>query len=153
MKRLFLKVVLSLSMLGVTHLASSAEQGTADEAVAMVKKAVIYLKTNGKTKAIEEASNSKGKFVDRDLYLTIYDMNGVVLAHGVNPRIIGKDLSDLRDADNKLFIKEILAKASSTGTGWVDYKWINPVSKEIQAKSAYFERFDGVIIASGFYKK
>jgi cytochrome c len=76
-----------------------------------------------------------------------------VVAHGTNQKLIGKDVSDLRDADNKYFIKEILDKAKSSGKGWVDYKWVNPISKEIQAKSVYLEKADDVIIASGFYKK
>lgn len=50
-------------------------------------------------------------------------------------------------------MKEIVSKAASSGSGWVDYKWVNPVTKEIQAKSAYFEKADDVIISSGFYKK
>ena len=152
MKKLLQVVVFLFSMVVMHAFASAADHGTAEEAAAMVKKAVAYLKANGKPKMIEQAGNSKGQFVDRDLYLTIYDMNGVVLAHGVNPRIVGKNLSDLRDADGKLFVKELLAAAKAAGTGWVDYKWVNPISNEILAKSAYFERVDDVIVASGFYK-
>jgi hypothetical protein len=50
-------------------------------------------------------------------------------------------------------LKEILAKAGSTGHGWVDYKWVNPVSKEIRQKSACLEKAEDVVIATGFYKK
>lgn len=133
--------------------ALAADQGSAEEAQAMVKKAVAYMKSNGKEKALTEFSNSKGQFIDRDLYVSVYDMKGYVVAHGVNAKLIGKDVSELKDADNKPFIKEILAKAKSTGHGWVDYKWVNPVSKEIQQKSAYLEKADDVVIATGFYKK
>lgn len=154
MKKLLQAAMLVLSILGLNIAAlAAAEQGSADEASAMVKKAVAYLKTNGKEKTLAEASNPKGQFIDRDLYLSIYDLNGKVVAHGTNQKLIGKDVSDLRDADSKYFIKEILDKAKSGGKGWVDYKWVNPISKEIQAKSVYLEKADDVIIASGFYKK
>lgn len=153
MNKFFKTMLLGLTALSFSMGAVAADQGTAEEASAMVKKALTFLKANGKDKTLAEASNAKGQFIDRDLYLSIYDLSGKVLAHGTNPKLIGKDVSDLRDADNKYFIKEILAKAKSDGKGWVDYKWINPVSKEIQAKSVYLEKSEDLIIASGFYKK
>jgi len=45
----------------------AADQGTKEEAVAMVKKAIDYIKANGNEKAFAEFSNPKGQFVDRDL--------------------------------------------------------------------------------------
>lgn len=133
--------------------ALASELGTADEATAMVKKAAAYLKANGKEKTLAEISNPKGQFVDRDLYISVYDMNGNVLAHGANAKLIGKDVSALKDADGKEFIKEILAKAKSGGKGNADYKWPNPVSKEIQSKTVYFEKSDDMVLSSGYYKK
>lgn len=153
MKQLLSALALALPMLFLSHGSYAGEQGTADEASAMVKTAQIFLKANGKQKLLEEASNPKGKFIDRDLYLSIYDTSGKVVAHGTNPKLIGKDVSELKDANDKYFIKEILSKAKTAGHGWVDYKWVNPVSKEIQAKSVYLEKADDLIIASGFYKK
>jgi len=67
--------------------------------------------------------------------------------------LIGKDVTDLKDADGKYFIKDILAKAKSDGSGWIDYRWPNPTTKEIQLKSVYFEQAEGLVIASGYYKK
>ena len=136
----------------VNAIAAKAEQGSAEEAVAMVKKAVAFAKAKGKDQLLAEASNPKGQFVDRDLYLSIYDLNGKVLAHGVNPKLIGKDISTLTDPDGKPFIKDILAQAKTNGKGQEDYKWPHPVTKEYQAKSAYFEVVDGVIVSCGFYK-
>jgi signal transduction histidine kinase len=55
--------------------------------------------------------------------------------------------------DGKPFMKEILTKAAASDNGWVDYKWANPVSKEVQPKSAYFEKVGDMIISTGYYKK
>ncbi|HJV79420.1 cache domain-containing protein [Noviherbaspirillum sp.] len=60
--------------------------------------------------------------------------------------------SELKDADNKPFIKEILAKAGSVGRGRVNYEWVNPASNAIQQKSAYPEKAEDVVITTGFYK-
>lgn len=132
--------------------AFAAEHGTPDEAKEMVKKAVQFAKANGKDALLKEVSNSKGKFVDRDLYISVYDSNGVVLAHGVNPKLIGKDVSSLNDVDGKYFMRDILAQAKANGKGTTDYKWPHPDTKQYQAKSAYYETVDGVIVSCGYYK-
>lgn len=149
MQRLFITLLLALGMTGA---AQAADKGTPDEAIAMVKKAAAYYKANGKEKTLAEASNPKGQFIHKDLYLSIYDLNGKVVAHGTNPKLLGVDVSNLKDADDKFFIKDILAKAKTDGKGTVDYKWVNPISKEIQAKSTYFMKVDDLVIACGSYK-
>jgi cytochrome c len=147
----FFSVALLASGLSASAFAS-AERGSPDEAMAMVKKAVAFAKAKGKDKLLAEVSNPKGQFIDRDLYLSVYDFNGTVVAHGTNPKLIGKDVSTLADPDGKFFIKEIIAQAKANGKGRQDYKWPHPVTKEYQAKSAYFEVVDGVIVSCGYYK-
>lgn len=132
---------------------AASEQGTAEEAIAMVKKAVAYLKANGKEKAFAEFSNPKGQFIDRDLYILVLDSNIVMLAHGVNPKIIGKSLIETKDADGKPFAKQFYEIGATKGSGWVDYKWPNPVTKVIDQKSTYVEKVGDVLVACGIYKK
>ena len=127
--------------------------GSADEAKAMVDKAIAYVKANGKDKAFAEVDNQKGKFVKEDLYVWISDMSGLILAHGANEKLIGKDVSPLKDSDGKFFIKEIIEGAKTKGSGWVDYHWVNPVTKEIEKKSTYFKKDGDMIYACGIYKK
>ncbi len=151
-----MKKIVSGFILGLAALlfqsAAQAGQGTAEEAMAMVKKAGAYMKANGKDKMIAEVNNLKGQFVDRDLYVTVYDMNMKNLAHGANPRMVGKDMIELRDVDGKSYIKERLELIKAKGKGWQDYKVVNPVSKLIEPKSMYVERFDDLIIGCGIYK-
>jgi cytochrome c len=125
---------------------------TRDEAVAMVKKAVSYIRKNGRQKAYAAFSDPKGEFVDRELYISAYDSKGNNLAHGANPKIIGKNLMDYRDPDGKFPIKECLEVAKTKGSGWVEFKFVNPVTKEMQAKVAYVERFEDIGIWVGAYK-
>lgn len=132
--------------------ALAGETGSPAEAMAMVKKAGEYLKANGKEKAFAEFSNPKGSFKDRDLYIMVYDMNGVNRAHGVNPKLIGKDLIELKDADGTYIVKTFVETAKTKGKGWIDYKWPNPVSKAIESKSTYIEKHDDVLIGAGIYK-
>lgn len=131
---------------------ASADKGTAAEATTLVKKAADYLKANGKEKAFAEFNNPKGQFIDRDLYIFVFDLNGKTLAHGTNSKLLDKNMIDLKDADGKHFIKEFIEVANTKSKGWVDYKWTNPVSKAIEPKSTYIEKAGDVIIGCGIYK-
>lgn len=132
--------------------AFAADKGTPAEAEALVKKAVAFYKTNGKDKAFAEFTNPKGAFVDRDLYIFVYDMNGVVVAHGQNPKMIGRNMADMSDPDGKYFVQERIELAKTKGKGWQNYKFSNPLTKKIEEKTAYIERVDDFIVGSGAYK-
>lgn len=153
MTKVFGGLMFAAAAFAFTAPALAAEQGTASDAEAMVKKAVAFAKANGKDKLIAEVNSGKGQFIDRDLYVSVWSTKAVVMAHGTQPKLVGKDIIDLKDADGKFFMKEIVERAAASGKGWADYKWVNPVSKEIQLKSAYFEKLDDMIISTGFYKK
>jgi hypothetical protein len=135
-------------------LIAHAKEGnaTAAEATAMVKKGVAFIKSSGKDKGYTEISTKGGQFTDRDLYLTVYGMDGTVRAHGANEKMIGKNLIDLKDVDGKAFVKERVDLAASKGTFWQDYKFTNPVSKKIEPKSMYCEKLDDAVVCGGIYK-
>jgi signal transduction histidine kinase len=133
--------------------AAAQDKGTAEQATAMVKKGIAYIKENGKEKAFAEFGNTANtQFHDRDLYLFVYDLNGKNLAHGNNPKMVGKDLIDMKDGDGKPIIKEMVALVNSKGKGWIDYKWPNPVTKALESKSSYVEKVDNYIVGCGIYK-
>jgi cytochrome c len=138
--------------LGLVAFSNAADKGSKEEAVALVHKAIAFYKANGKDKAFAEVSNKSGQFVDRDMYVYILDTNGMMMAHGANEKLIGKDLNNLKDADGKLFAQELIGLAKAKKSGWVDYKWPNPVTKQIEAKTTYIEPHDGYGFAVGVYK-
>jgi cytochrome c len=155
MKNILKSIIFGLAMLGFSMTAGAADKSTAEQAVAMVKKAGEYVKKHGKEKAFAEFNNPKGQFIDRDLYIFAFLNNGdgIEMANGANQKVVGKNLIGMKDADGKLLIKDILAVgASKSGSGWVDYKWPNPVSGTVDAKRTYIETVDGVVIGCGIYK-
>ncbi|MYM96175.1 cache domain-containing protein [Duganella vulcania] len=153
MKALFGAAALSLSLFAMSSTALAADKGSPDEAVAMVKKAVALIKSDGKEKAFAAISDpANTTFHDRDLYIYVYDLNGVALAHGNNPKMVGKPLIGLKDNEGKPMIKEMVDLAKSKGKGWVDFKWPNPVTKAVEAKSGYIEKVDDMMVGSGIYK-
>jgi cytochrome c len=141
-------------LLGAGGMPLAAKEGNAtkEEATAMVKKGVGFLKAQGKEKGHAEISNKAGAFTDRDLYLVVYGLDGTVRAHGANEKMIGKNLIDLKDIDGKPFVKERVELAQAKGTFWQDYKFTNPVTRKIEPKSMYCERLDDAVVCGGIYK-
>ena len=124
-----------------------------EDAKRWVEKAVAFYKASGKRIALAEYTNPNGQFVQDEMYIYVLNRKGTMLAHGVNEKFVGEDFWGIKDYDDKHFIKEIVDKAHIEGSGWVEYLWHNPVTKEVLPKTVYFEKVDALIICSGVYKE
>jgi cytochrome c len=145
--------ILAAAALAPAGQACADEYATADEAVALVHKVVLKIKTAGQDSVIAEINAFNPEFKDRDLYVTIMDMHGLELAHGANKKMQGVNLTDLKDKDGKYYIRERLEMIKSKDKIWQDYYFVNPVNKEIELKSMYCEKDVNVMVCSGVYKK
>jgi cytochrome c len=132
-------------------LAAHASENPAD-AIAMVDKGAAFLHKNGKDALITAINAKNPEFINGDTYLTMRALDGTQLAHPTNPKLVGKNMVVLPDADGKLFRKEIIDQAKKTGKGWVDYRYNNPTSGQIEKKSTYFLKSGDVILEAGIYK-
>ena len=117
-----------------------------------VEKAIDFYKASGKDIALAEFSHPQGQFVKDQRYVFVLDLNGIMLAHGINEKYVGKNFLELKDSDGKSFIREILETAKTKGSGWVDYKWYHPVTKEERPKTVYAQKIDDIVICSGIYQ-
>jgi cytochrome c len=131
--------------------AHAEDKATVKDAEAMVKKAVAFYQKNGREKSMAEFSKMPGPFVDRDVYVTVYNDKGDCLAH-INPKMVNKNMMDLRDASGKYHIKSRLEDSKKAASGWQDIDFFNPVSKKIEPKRVYWERYDNLVFAAGAYK-
>jgi cytochrome c len=131
--------------------ATAAEFATKEEAVAMVKKAVTVIKEQGEEKAYTEFTNKGGRFHDRDLYITVLDLDGKVLAHAQREDLIGKVVIDLKDPDGKLFMRERFELARQQPSFWQNYKFMNPATKKVEPKEMYCERLNETAVCGGVY--
>jgi len=132
--------------------AFAAEHATKDEAKAMAIKAAALFRTKG-ADAFAVLNDKKGSFVDRDLYVAVLDSGGNVMAHGANERLVGKALLKLQDADGKYFVQELVGLVKANKAGWVEYRWVNPVTKEVEPKSSYVVSEGGYGFMVGAYSK
>ncbi len=146
------QILLVAALVALGGMASAATGATKDEAVAMVKKAVAAIKSEGPDKAYAEISNPSGPFVDRDLYIVVYGLDGMVLAHGADKKRIGTNQMNDKDADGKEFVKERIELAKTHDSFWQSYKFMNPVTKKIEPKQMYCERLEQTVVCGGVYQ-
>jgi signal transduction histidine kinase len=135
------------------HPTNAAEFGTRDEAVAMVKRVQKMFAAAGAEatfKAVDDKSNPS--FHDRDLYVFVYDLTGICVSHGARPALVGKNLISLKDQSGVYIIQEMIALATGPGSGWVDYKWPNPLSNKIEDKASYVEKMGDYFVGVGVYR-
>jgi cytochrome c len=153
MKKMKTLAVLALAAAAFSTIgAFAANRVTAKEAEAMVKKGVAYIKAHPRDKAMADITNNHGRFVDRELYLTVYTLDGTAIAHGANARFVGKNMLDLRDANGKEHIRERMELARSKSSFWHDFTFVNPVTKKMEPKSMYCERSADLVVCGGIYK-
>lgn len=149
-----LAAIAAVTALMFSGAASASDNGTKDEAVAMVKQVEAMFAKDGAEATFKAVSDkSTAAFHDRDLYPFIYDMSGTCVAHGARPALIGKNLIDLKDQDGKYLIRELVAIAKGPGSGWVDYKWPNPLTNKIEDKTSYVEKMGDYLVGVGVYKE
>ncbi|SFU73457.1 cache domain-containing protein [Pseudoduganella namucuonensis] len=130
--------------------ALSADYATPQQAEQLVAKAVAAVRKDA-AKTYEEITAKDAAWVHGDLYPVVYDLDGKVLAHGQNPKMVGKDLIELRDADGRPFVRERVDLARQKGKFWQNYSFLDPVTKQILAKRMYCERLDERVVCAGVY--
>jgi cytochrome c len=141
-------LVPALIMLAVLPMAAQ----TKADAEAMVKKAIAAAKAEGKDKVLADITKPGGPFTKGSLYVFVYDLNGKVVAHGQNAKMVGKDMLEATDPDGVAYVKERVAIAKTKGKGWQNYKFSDPVSKKVEDKTAYVELWNDLIFGCGVYR-
>lgn len=143
----------TIALLVQISFASASEYGSREEAVAMVKRvADMFAKGDADSTFKAVSDKSVASFHDRDLYPFIYDLSGRCVAHGARPALIGKNLLDLKDQDGKYLIREMVGIARGPGSGWVNYKWPNPINNKIEDKTSYIEKMGDYFVGVGVYR-
>ncbi|RZT08445.1 Cache domain-containing protein [Duganella sp. CF402] len=131
-----------------------ASDPTEKDAIAMAEKGAAFIKANGQDAFLKKITSKDPDYLQGSLYVDVRDIKtGIVLAHPVNPSIVGKDLTDIPDANGKKYRREIIELAAKKGHGWVDYQYKNPTTGKIEPKTTYILRVGDVVLEAGIYKK
>ncbi len=126
-------------------------QGSADEATAMVERAMALVKQRGLARAAEEFRRADGPFRDRDLYIFVTDREGRYHVHGAKPAMEGKRVHEVPGIDGDRFARE--SWAATQGSHWVEYSIINPENGEVQPKASHVQALDErLLLGCGIYR-
>ena len=131
---------------------------TSEEVVALVKQTREAVEKNA-LQTFARINRAEHPYKNKDnpsLYIFAFDADLNVVAHAIKTKVIGKNVKGKPDIKGKKFRDEMLEKATKDGSGWVDYYFMNPKTKEEAHKTAYFELANGsdgksYIIGSGKY--
>ncbi len=124
----FLKAEIEKFIIGV----KGSEKGSPNDARAMAEQAAALVAD--KKEDAFEAINNSARFHDRDLYVFVYNPQGICLAHGSKHDLIGKNLIGLKDKKGFEMIKAIV---ETKDPRWIDFTWDNPLTGEVDNKSSY----------------
>jgi chromosome segregation ATPase len=129
----------------------SLQQGTAEEAMALVDRA-LDLREGESGEAYVRSITEPGRgFFDRDMYVFALDRNGAYRAFGGKPEKVGSRVQDIPGVDGAALLESIVAQAE-TGPGWVEYDIVNPLTGAVQTKISYVQKVDSLYVGCGVYK-
>jgi uncharacterized protein len=127
--------------------------GTRDEAIAMVHRVQDMYKKLGSEATFQAVRRKAPGTIDRDLYAYVIDLNGIVMANGAIPAMKpGTNLFNYRDENGKYMMREQLEVCKGPQRGWVDFRFLSPLTQTIEDKSTYLERMGDYCVGVGIYK-
>ena len=128
----------------------AAQFGTAEEAKALLEKAVAAVKAD-KSKALDMFNKGEGGFKDRDLYVFCANASdGILTAH---PYLKGEHLQDIKGKKGFPLGQEIMRTATEGKISEVTYWWPRPGSDKPLEKNTFFTRVGDQDCGVGYYKE
>jgi Single Cache domain 2 len=136
-------------LVGGLSYGSAAEYGTPEEALAMLKRAILEVKSD-KRAAIQKFNYNNPAFRDRDLFVFCFRaMDGKFTAHEA---LIGADARKLRDPNGKHFGEEMYKKAEEDRISEIMYSSQLPGTSALADKRAYVTRIGGQVCGVSAYE-
>ncbi len=122
-------------------------------AKALAMKAAALVKEQG-VDAAKPIFHAQGEWRHDDIYVSVMDLTGTWLVYPVKPEGEGKSVINVKDADGKMLVQELVNTAKDKGEGWVEYRWLNPVSNKIEPKVTFVKMVPerNVFVYVGVYK-
>ena len=127
-------------------------QGTADEAMLLAQAAFKHVKAVGFERAFNDFHNKDSQWVDRDLYVFVFDREGVYRVIGADKARVGTRLSDAPGVDAARLLADAWGRVEKGG-GWVEYNILNMVTGDVRGKASFVMQIDDDrLIGSGAYR-
>ena len=150
-------MIAGAAALTLSAAAFAQQGGTAEEAKAMLDKAVAAVKAD-KAKAIDMFNKGEGGFLDRDLYVFCGNAtDGKIVANG-NPhgkQFVGTDVRNRKDSSGKSYGQELFAAAQKPEgqiTEVTGYLFPRPNDPKPVPKNSFVTRVGDLYCGVGYYK-
>lgn len=150
-----MKLIRDALIAAATCLSASAFAQTPAEARQFLDKALVHVKTVGLQKAAGDFNTDLDRWMVGPLFVVMIGFDGTSLANSSNPRTSGRNIMEMKDADGKQFVRESISRTSkSDDVISVEFKWVNPASKQLEQRVALVRRVPGesAYVGSGYFK-
>jgi hypothetical protein len=145
-------VVIALTIYVSTHYTANAgDFGTPDDARAMLNRAVIVINDNEQN-ALQEFIKGEDTFKDRDLYVFCASEDHKVSAHP-NVSLIGKSTKDIKDANGKAFIEDMITIAEPGKVSEVNYAYPRFGNTKPLPKVTFVTKVKDQVCGVGYYRE
>ena len=154
--RVILRGLLLIGLLaGSAAAARAQDSGTAEQAQAMVAKAIALYREKGPPAFSIINKGTATGFRDRDLFLYVFSggtaPHAKIVAHSIDRKLIGTKVDTLLDADGNEYGLEMLSRGRPSGV-WVDFKWRDPRTGKVVQKSNWVVAYGGYNFVCGIEK-
>ena len=111
-------------------------QASADEAHDLAVQALAHITDVGREKAFADFHDAAGPYIDRDLYIFVFDRNGTISVFGSRPILVGQPAGSIPGLEPTSFLERAWS-AADDGGGWIQYDVVSPGTKEVTPKESY----------------
>lgn len=124
--------------------------------VSLVDEAAALIEKEGE-KAFPTFRKKGSKWFHGDLYVFVWDVNGMRVVYPRDPEGEGKNMRHLKDIDGRPIGDMLIGKANGkTGQGWIFYKWSKPGQTTVTWKGSFVKRAEApsgttYLAGSGLY--
>ena len=128
-------------------------QASADEAHGLVERAMAHIGQVGRERAFADFHDPHGPYIDRDLYLFVFDLNGTISVFGSKPELVGQHAGAIPGLEPTSFLARAWAAADGGG-GWIQYEVVSPGTKVVTPKESFILPLGQVeFIGCGAYRR
>ena len=142
-----------------------AQSAIKEECVALCKAAAKFINEKGLDAGMAEIGKKEGKFVRKNTYVFLMDLDGNRLAHPfpgpTSPQF--RKVIDIKDTTGKLYVREYIEVAKTKGEGWTEYMYPTPEElnkptlmedKKSSKKVSYVYRVPGkdLMVIAGYFE-
>ena len=150
-KKMFKVMLCGLILIAFAFSVQAEQKISPTHVKSLVEKAVKLIEEKGDS-VFPILSDPNGEFVEGDLYIFTYNMDGTIIQH-LRPKLVGMNMMNIMDKKGKCIGCDFVRIAKEEGAAWSEYYWPKPSTKAITVKTSYIMKVPGkdCFVGAGVY--